>query len=210
VADALWELSDRFDVGVWYKCKNAGVPNVYDVFCGVVVNGVRLGQPHCRAVEECVERIVEDYKRGVEKMKEPPAPSPPNMAEELLREWPELGALGVEWVKKWAILKERLVEVAKTLRRYPWMAEVARRNSMSIHMIEVYVAKDGSEVCLSLNQPKFFCTQNGAVREVQLELEFKQYEACGDERGVQAEGTAGVCRGGKGICENALNTSPAI
>ena len=21
VADALWELSDRFDVGVWYKCK---------------------------------------------------------------------------------------------------------------------------------------------------------------------------------------------
>ena len=103
---------------------------MYDVFCGVVVNGVRLGQPHCRAVEECVERIVEDYKREVEKLKEPP----PDVAEELLREWPELGAFGVEWVKKWTILKERLVEVARTLRRYPWMAEVARRNSMSIHM----------------------------------------------------------------------------
>jgi hypothetical protein len=50
VADVLWELSDCFDVGVWYKCKNTGVPNVYDVFCGVVVNGVRLGQPHCRGV----------------------------------------------------------------------------------------------------------------------------------------------------------------
>jgi hypothetical protein len=113
-------------------------------------------------------------------MKEPPAP-PPDVAEGLLREWPELGAFGVEWVKKWAILKEGLVETARTLRRYPWMAEVARRNSMNIHMIEVYVAKDGSEVCLSLNPPRFFCVQNGAVREVRLELEFKQYEACGDK-----------------------------
>jgi hypothetical protein len=86
VADALWELSDRFDVGVWHKCKNAGTPNVYDVFCGVIVNSVRLGQPHCRTVEECAERIIEDYKREVEKMKEPPAP-PPDVAEELLREW---------------------------------------------------------------------------------------------------------------------------
>ncbi len=43
-------------------------------------------------------------------------------------------------------------------------------------MIEVYVARDGSEACLSLNPPKAFCTQNGSVREVRLELEFKQYE----------------------------------
>jgi hypothetical protein len=38
------------------------------------------------------------------------------------------------------------------------------------------VAKDGSEACLSLNPPKAFCAQNGAVKEVRLELEFKQYE----------------------------------
>ncbi len=42
--------------------------------------------------------------------------------------------------------------------------------------MEVYVAKDGSEACLSLNPPKAFCAQNGTVREVRLELEFKRYE----------------------------------
>jgi hypothetical protein len=33
-----------------------------------------------------------------------------------------------------------------------------------------------SEVCLSLNPPKAFCAQDGSVREVRLELEFKRYE----------------------------------
>jgi hypothetical protein len=33
-----------------------------------------------------------------------------------------------------------------------------------------------SEACLSLNPPKAFCAQNGSVREVRLELEFKRYE----------------------------------
>jgi hypothetical protein len=44
------------------------------------------------------------------------------------------------------------------------------------YMIEVYVAKDGSETCLSLNPPKAFCARDGAVREVRLELEFSRYE----------------------------------
>jgi hypothetical protein len=38
------------------------------------------------------------------------------------------------------------------------------------------VAKDGSEACLSLNLPKAYCAQNGAVKELKLELEFKRYE----------------------------------
>jgi len=42
----------------------------------------------------------------------------PNPAEELLREWPELGAFGVEWVRKWLVLKERLIEIAKVMRRF--------------------------------------------------------------------------------------------
>ncbi len=33
-----------------------------------------------------------------------------------------------------------------------------------------------SEACLSLNPPKAFCAQNGAVKEVKLELEFSRYE----------------------------------
>jgi hypothetical protein len=35
-------------------------------------------------------RIIEDYKREVEKMNEPPQPPPPDPVEELLKEWPEL------------------------------------------------------------------------------------------------------------------------
>jgi hypothetical protein len=63
-------------------------------------------------------------------------------------------------VKKWAILKERLVEIAKVLRRFPWMIDVVRQRPMNIlhsYMIGVYVARDGSEVCLSLYPPKAYC-----------------------------------------------------
>ncbi len=70
------------------------------------------------------------------------------------------------------------------MRRYPWMVEVVRQRPMSIlhpYMVEVYVARDGSEACLSLNPPKAFCAQNGAVKEVRLELEFKRYETYEDK-----------------------------
>ena len=76
------------------------------VYCGLVVNGVELDQPQCRAVDECVEEILRDYKREVERLREPPPPPPPDPAEELLKEWPELGAFGVEWVRKWLDLRE--------------------------------------------------------------------------------------------------------
>jgi hypothetical protein len=59
------------------------------------------------------------------------------------------------------------------------MVEVVRQRPMSIlhpYTVEVYVARDGSEACLSLKPPKAFCVQNGAVRETKLELEFKRYE----------------------------------
>jgi hypothetical protein len=87
-------------------------------------------------------------------------------------------------VKKWAILRERLVEIAKTLRKFPWMVEVIKQRPMSIlhpYMVEVYVARDGSEVCISLTPSKAFYAQNGAVREVKLELEFKRYETYEDK-----------------------------
>ena len=59
------------------------------------------------------------------------------------------------------------------------MVEVVRQRPMSIlhpYTVEVYVAKDGSEACLSLTSSKAFCTRDGAVKEVKLELEFKRYE----------------------------------
>jgi len=101
-----------------------------------------------------------------------------------LREWPELEAFGVEWVRKWLVLRERLIEVAKVRRRFPWMVDVVRQRPMSIlhpYMVEAYVAKDGSEACISLNPPKAFCAQNGAVKETKLELEFKRYETYEDK-----------------------------
>ncbi len=71
------------------------------------------------------------------------------------------------------------MEIASVLRRFPWMVEVIRQRPMSIlhpYMIEAYVAKDGSEACLSLTSSNAFCAQNGAVKELKLELEFKRYE----------------------------------
>ncbi len=183
VADALWELSEKYDVGVWYEYVRVGMGiNQYDVFSGVVVNGVRLDQPRCRAVEECVEEILRDYGREVERLREPPKPAlviRSDPVEELLQEWPELGAFGTEWVRKWLDLRDRLIEIAKVMRRYPWMVEVIKQRPMSIlhpYMTEVYIAKDGSEACLSLNSPEALCAQSGAVKEVRLELEFKRYE----------------------------------
>jgi len=82
----------------------------YDVFCGVVVNGVWLGQPHRRSAGKCIEGILREYKRELERLREPPPPDP---AEGLLREWPELQAFGVDLVKKWLVLRERLIEIAK-------------------------------------------------------------------------------------------------
>jgi hypothetical protein len=188
VADALWELAGQYDVGVWYEYVKVGAGvKQYDVFCGPVVNGVKLYQPHCRAVEDCVRQILEDYKRELEKMREPPEPALViriDPVEELLREWPELQAFGVEWVRKWLDLRERLVEIAKVMRRFPWMVEVVRQRQVGVlhpYMVEVYVAVDGSEACLSLTSSKAFCAQNGAVREVKLELEFKRYETYEDK-----------------------------
>ncbi len=112
-------------------------------------------------------------------MKEPPKP-PPDPAEELLNSR-SYKAFGTEWVRKWLDLRDRLIEIAKVL--IPWMVDVVGQRPMSIlhpYAVEVYVARDGSEACLSLNPPKALCAQNGAVKEVKLELEFKRYEVYED------------------------------
>jgi len=64
------------------------------------------------------------------------------------------------------------------------MVEVVRQKPVGIlhpYTVEAYVAKDGSEACLSLTPSKAYCAQNGAVREVRLELEFKRYETYEDK-----------------------------
>ncbi len=70
------------------------------------------------------------------------------------------------------------------MRRYPWMVDVVRQKPASIlhpYTVEVYVAKDGSEACLSLTSSKAYCARSGAAREVKLELEFSRYETYEDK-----------------------------
>jgi hypothetical protein len=89
----------------------------------------------------------------------------------------------VEWVKKWLVLRERLVEIAKVLRKFPWMVEVVRQRASSTPTWWRYVARDGSEACLSLNLSKVFCTRDGSVKETKLELVFSRYETYEDKTG---------------------------
>jgi hypothetical protein len=77
------------------------------------------------------------------------------------------------------------------------------------YMIEVYVARDGSETCLLPNPPKAFCAQNEAVKEVKLELEFKRYETYEDKT-REPQGTVGVYHGGEGVREDTLTSFPPL
>jgi hypothetical protein len=84
--------------------------------------------------------------------------------------------------------------------------EVVRQRPMSIlhpYTVEVYVARDGSEACLSLTSSKAYCARNGSAREVRLELEFKRYETYKEKikRNVQTQGAIGVHHGGERIRE---------
>jgi hypothetical protein len=145
----------------------------------------------------------------VERLRKPPPLPPPDPAEELLREWPELETFGAEWVKRWLDLRDRLVEIAKVLRRFPWMVEVIKQRQMSIlhpYMIEVYVARDGSVACLSLTpaegflRPKRLGEGDKAGAAVQLARGIRKQ----DKRGVQTQGITGIHHGDKGIREGAL------
>jgi hypothetical protein len=73
------------------------------------------------------------------------------------------GAFGVEWVRKWAPhLGRGLIEIAKVMRRFPWMVDVVRQRPMNIlhpYMVEVYVARTGRRSASRLNQPKTFCAR---------------------------------------------------
>jgi hypothetical protein len=78
VADALWELAERFTIEI-------------DNECNVVINGVAVPRPRCRGVEECVKQMLEEYKKKLESP--PPLPRNPEKEEyeQLLRQYAWLG-----------------------------------------------------------------------------------------------------------------------
>jgi hypothetical protein len=106
---------------------------------------------------------------------------PPEQAdpvERLLKEYPELGALGVDWLRTWAPRAEKqIARIARVLRRYPWMAELIGQGPVSLvnpYSVEAYVARDGSEACISLFGWAYCSADGSSVRR--LELEFKGLE----------------------------------
>jgi len=113
-------------------------------------------------------------------VRRPPEPADP--VERLLREWPELGAFGADWLRRWApYARGQIVGIAKVLRRFPWMAELIGQGPVSLvnpYSVEAYVARDGSEACISLFGGWAYCSADGSnVRR--LELEFSRLEPHG-------------------------------
>ncbi len=110
-------------------------------------------------------------------VRRPPEPADP--VERLLRERPELGVFGADWLRRWAPRAGRQIAgIAKVLRRYPWMAELIGQVPVGLvnpYFVEAYVARDGSEACISLFGGWAYCSADGSNVE-RLELEFSRLE----------------------------------
>jgi len=109
-------------------------------------------------------------------VKGPPEQTDP--VERLLKEWPELGAFGVDWLRTWAPRAgKQIVGMARVLRRYPWMAELIGQGPVGLvnpYSVEAYAAGDGSEACISLFGWAYCSADGSSVRR--LELEFSRLE----------------------------------
>jgi hypothetical protein len=111
-------------------------------------------------------------------VRRPPGPADP--VERLLREWPELGVFGVDWLRTWAPRAGRQIAgIARVLRRFPWMAELIGRGPAGLvnpYSVEAYAG--GSEACISLFGGWAYCSADGSSVK-RLELEFKGLEPHG-------------------------------
>jgi len=105
-------------------------------------------------------------------VRRPPGPADP--VERLLKEWPELGVFGADWLRRWApYARGQIVGIAKVLRRFPWMAELIGQGPVglvNLYSVEAYVARDGSEACISFGGWAY-CSADGGVNVRRLELE---------------------------------------
>ena len=113
-------------------------------------------------------------------MRRPP-PGPADPVERLLKEWPELGVFGADWLRRWAPrARERIAGMARVFRRYPWMAELIGQGPVGLvnpYSVEAYASRDGSEACISLFGGWAYCSADGSSVTVErLELEFKGLE----------------------------------
>jgi len=109
-------------------------------------------------------------------VRRPPEPADP--VERLLKEWPELGVFGIDWLRTWAPRAGRqIARIARVLRRYPWMAELIGQGPVGLvnpYSVEAYASRDGSEACISLFGWAYCSADGSNVRR--LELEFSRLE----------------------------------
>jgi uncharacterized Zn finger protein (UPF0148 family) len=64
-----------------------------------------------------------------------------------VREWPELSAFGVDWLRTWMpYARRQIVGIAKVLRRFPWMAELIGQVPVGLvnpYSVEAYAGGTG-------------------------------------------------------------------
>ena len=153
IADALWELAERgLEVGV-------------DEECGVVINGIAASRPRCRAVEECVRQMLEEYKRR------PESPPPRRSPEEeeyaaLLSQYVWLG-----WWRRDVVLdmlrrhKQAFLDLLRRLSEVPhFVAGFIGRFDLDFRcLVEVFT--DGHSYCVSFcirdARPTTYCYERG-------------------------------------------------
>jgi hypothetical protein len=171
-ADALWELSEKYDVGVWYEYKHVcrGCRDVTLDKCGVAINGIKLGLPYCRTVEDCVKQILEDYERTLEALREPPMRAGGRATEEFLRQYPELEVFGIQWVKEWLPhARERMEKIAAILRSHHKIREIIERIGLreNLYLIEIFISKDAAEECVAVGVDVYCLSDK--IRKVSLD-----------------------------------------
>ena len=110
-------------------------------------------------------------------VRRPPGQADP--VERLLKEYPELGVFGADWLRTWAPrARERIAGMARVFRRYPWMAELIGQVPVGLvnpYSVEAYASRDGSEACISFGGWAY-CSADGGVTVRRLELEFSRLE----------------------------------
>jgi len=156
VADVLWELSEKYDVGV-------------DDDCNVIINGVAVPKPHCRSADECVEKMLEEYRRKLESPPPPPRRNPEEEEYEALLQ-------RYTWLRWWNrntildALRRGRRELLNLLSRLnnPEIPNIAilflGRFDLDLRcIIDVYRSADG--VCVSFCvrdfDPKTYCYEQG-------------------------------------------------
>lgn len=178
--DALMELSSKYEVGVWYEYRPlcttftylcSSLPYMTMENCGVMINGIKLGRPYCRTVEECVEKILRDYRSEVERLKEPPMRAQEDVTMKFLSEHPELQIFGEQWVKAWLpYAREKMIKLAEILRNHPKAKKAIEQFGIKENplVIEVYISKDGTEECVTFGGTEVFCVSD-RIKKTSLE-----------------------------------------